>query len=277
MLEFFQKLFFSSSEQPMLEERLLEAKKMEVIGRLSGSVAHDLNNVLGVIAGYNDLISEHSGDNPRLLEYTRELQKATDRASALTMQLLAACRKQVAKRRMVDLNKIIADISEMLLRIAGDKVQLSTHLAPGLRPIEADPVHIDQVLVNLAVNARDAMPSGGKLAIETANIEVTNTFRDRYLGLAPGAHVMLAISDTGTGMDADTKNRLFEPFFTTKEQDKGTGLGLAIVHGIVKQHGGEIRVCSEPGKGTTMKIYLPAQKAEGVREELVLAAGSGSA
>ena len=276
MLEFFQKLFLTSSERPALEERLLEAKKMEVIGRLSGGVAHDLNNVLAVISGYNDLISAQSCDNPRLLGYTRELQKATDRASALTRQLLAASRRQVTKSRVLDLNETIEDMLEMLRRIAGDEVQVSTHLAAGLGLIKAYPAQIDQVLMNLAVNARDAMSSGGKLAIETANIEVTSTFRDRYPGLEPGAHVMLAISDTGTGMDADTKSRLFEPFFTTKEHDKGTGLGLAIVHEIVKQHGGEIRVCSEPGKGTTMKIYLPVHPATASNGQLALAAAASA-
>jgi signal transduction histidine kinase len=177
----------------------------------------------------------------------------------------------------LDLNELITDISAMLRRIAGDRVQVWTHLAQGLRPIHADSGQIDQVLVNLAVNACDAMPSGGKLTIETANVEVTSNFRERYLDLEPGAHVMLAVSDTGTGMDADIKTRLFEPFFTTKEHNKGTGLGLAIVHEIVKQHGGEIRVYSEPGKGTTMKLYLPAYRAEATDNELVMAAGSSSA
>jgi signal transduction histidine kinase len=204
----------------------------------------------------------YANGNARLLEYSRELQKATERASALTNQLLDACKRKGIKREVLNLNDVIGGIYEMLQRIAGDGVEVSRHLAGGLRPIEADSAHLDQILVNLVVNARDAMPSGGKLTIETANIEVTSNFVDRYLGLQPGAHVLLAVSDTGTGMDATVKTRLFEPFFTTKAHDKGTGLGLCIVHEIVKQYGGEIRVYSEPGKGTTMKLYLPAHRAE---------------
>jgi signal transduction histidine kinase len=258
MIEFFQKLFFTHSDQLDLEERLLQARKMEAIGRLAEGVAHDFNNILTAICSYNDLLAAELEGNRRLLEYTCEVQKAAERASSLTRQLLAFGRRHSTKPKLLDLNETIAEIEQMLVRLIGDRVEIITHLATGLRPVSIDPAQMDQVLMNLAVNARDAMPEGGRLTIETANIELINTYRGRYVGVEPGSYVMLSISDTGTGMDPETKSRVFEPFFTTKESEKGTGLGLPIVYGIVKQNGGEILVYSEPGKGTTMKLYFPA-------------------
>lgn len=262
MIDFFQKLFFTQSDRLDLEERLLQARKMEAIGRLAESVAHDFNNILTAIGSYNDLLATELAGSPHLLEYTKEVQKAADRAASLTRQLLAFGKRQPNEPKLLDLNESIADVQPMLMRLVGEKVQVITHFATGLRPLRIDPAQIDQVLMNLAVNGRDAMPAGGRLTIETANVELINTFRGRYVGVEPGSYVMLAISDTGMGMDADTKSRVFEPFFTTKDAEKGTGLGLPIVYAIVKQNGGEILVYSEPGKGTTMKIYFPAVASE---------------
>jgi two-component system, cell cycle sensor histidine kinase and response regulator CckA len=262
MIEFFQKLFFTQSDRLDLEERLLEARKMEAIGRVAESVAHDFNNILTAICSYNDLLASELTGSPRLLEYTSEVQKAADRAASLTRQLLVFGKRQANQPKLLDLNETIVDVQPMLRRLVGDNVHVIAHLASGLRQVRMDPTQIDQVLMNLAVNGRDAMPEGGRLTIETANVELINTFRGRYVGVEPGSYVMLAVSDTGTGMDAATKSRVFEPFFTTKDAEKGTGLGLPIVYAIVKQNGGEILVYSEPGKGTTMKIYFPAAASE---------------
>jgi len=241
-----------------LESQLIQAQKMEAIGRLAGGVAHDFNNLLTVILGYNEMLTEQVKEDPAALDYTREVLQAAERASALTNQLLAFSRRQVSVPRIVDLNQVVAHIDKMLGRIIGEDVELEIRLAPELAPVRADPAHMDQVIMNLAVNSRDAMPSGGKLTIETANVQLTEEYAGSHLDCAPGPYVLLSVSDTGTGMDEATKSRLFEPFFTTKEKGKGTGLGLSIVYGIVKQHGGEILVYSEVGQGTVFKIYLPA-------------------
>lgn len=240
------------------ETQLIQAQKMEAVGRLAGGVAHDFNNLLTVILGYADMLREQWKNDPMAAEFTQEIRRAGERATSLTNQLLAFSRRQVAQPRVVDLNESVRGIEKMLGRIIGEDVQLRTSLAPGLLRVKVDPSHMDQVVMNLAVNSRDAMPDGGVLTIETRNVELDKEYAGAHLGITPGAYVMLALSDTGCGMDAETLARVFEPFFTTKEKGKGTGLGLSIVYGIVKQNGGDVLAYSEPGKGTAFKIYLPA-------------------
>ena len=241
-----------------VEGQLIQAQKMEAVGRLAGGVAHDFNNLLTVILGYEEMLAEHTKEDPAAVEFTREIQHAAQRATALTNQLLAFSRRQVVVPRVVDLNEVVRGIDKMLRRIIGEDVDLRTSLASDLSRVRVDPSNMDQVIMNLAVNSRDAMPGGGSLTIETANVELTEEYAGRHFGAMPGPYVMLAVSDTGCGMDAATQARIFEPFFTTKETGKGTGLGLSIVYGIVKQSGGDVLVYSEPGKGTAFKIYLPA-------------------
>ena len=244
-----------------LERELIQAQKMEAVGRLAGGIAHDFNNLLTVILGYDEILREHVKDDPVALEYAAEISQASERAAGLTNQLLAFSRRQVAAPRVTDLNSIVRNIDKMLKRVIGEDLELETRLDPDLSRVKVDPTHIDQVILNLAVNARDAMPQGGKLTIETANAEITEEYASGHVGIAPGLWVLLAVSDSGVGMDAATRERIFEPFFTTKEKAKGTGLGLSIVYGIVKQSGGEVLVYSEPGHGTVFKIYLPAVQA----------------
>jgi len=203
------------------------------------------------------MIVMEAEDAPTLLEYAQEIQYASERASALTTQLLAFSRRQISQPKVLDLNEVVTHSMKMLRRIIGEDIEIASHLETDLGKVKIDPVHIDQVIMNLAVNARDAMPNGGRLVLETANVRLDEHYIDRHIGVKPGAYVMVAVSDNGTGMTAETRSRLFEPFFTTKEAGKGTGLGLAIVYGVVKQSNGEINVYSEPGKGTTFKIYLP--------------------
>jgi signal transduction histidine kinase/ActR/RegA family two-component response regulator len=241
-----------------VEGQLIQAQKMEAVGRLAGGVAHDFNNLLTVILGYNEMLREAVRQDADASDYANEVLHAAQRASALTNQLLTFSRRQVAMPRVVNLNQVVEEIEKMLRHIIGEDVELHMHLGPALHSVKADPSHVDQVILNLAVNARDAMPAGGRLTIETANVELTGEYAATHLNITPGNYVMLAVSDTGIGMDALTRSRLFEPFFTTKEKDKGTGLGLSIVYGIVKQNSGEIMVYSEPGQGTVFKIYLPA-------------------
>ncbi len=246
-----------------LEKQLIQSQKMEAIGRLAGGVAHDFNNLLTVILGHEELLRAGYGDDPSAVESLSEIHRAGERASALTQQLLAFSRRQIAMVRVLDLNEAVRQTEKMLRRLIGEDVGLALHLAADLPSIKVDPSHIDQVLLNLAVNARDAMPAGGKLTIETARLELDEQYATTHDGASPGTYVMLAVSDTGTGMDEATKAHIFEPFFTTKEAGKGTGLGLSIVYGIVKQNGGEILVYSEPGQGTAFKILLPAVRAAG--------------
>ena len=241
-----------------LENQLIQSQKMEAIGRLAGGVAHDFNNLLTVILGYNEMVREQVKDNSAALEYAGEVLRASERASSLTNQLLAFSRRQVAVPRIVDLNELVGNIDRLLRRIIGEDIQLDLRLDPALSPVKVDPAHMDQVIMNLAVNSRDAMPGGGRLTIETANVNLTEEYAASHIDIRPGPHVLLAVSDTGIGMHAATRSRIFEPFFTTKDKGKGTGLGLSIVYGIVKQNGGEILVYSEPGQGTAFKIYLPA-------------------
>lgn len=232
-------------------------QRLEAVGRLASAVAHDFNNLLTAIAGYGDLLrSSLEGDDQRLADVD-EILKAANRAAGLTRQLLAFSREQVLQPRIVKLNEIVTGIEKMLRRLMSANIELEVPLERNLGLIKADPGQIEQVLLNLCVNARDAMPAGGRLTIQTANVDASS-FESRELSLrAAASYVMLAVSDTGTGMDAQTRARIFEPFFTTKSPDRGTGLGLATVYGIVKQSGGEIDVNSEPGHGTTFKIFFP--------------------
>ncbi len=246
-----------------VEKQLIQAQKMEAVGRLAGGVAHDFNNLLTVILGYSEMLREHLKDDPVGSDYVAEAMHASERASALTNQLLAFSRRQVAMPRVVDLNELVRNIEKMLRRIIGEDVRLELQLDPAVPPVEVDPGHIDQVIMNLAVNSRDAMPDGGRLMIETARVELSEEYASSHVTPAPGAYAVLTVSDTGIGMDAATRAHIFEPFFTTKEQGRGTGLGLSIVYGIIKQNGGEILVYSEPGQGTvfTKLISRPPKRA----------------
>jgi len=245
------------TERKHLEDQLHHAQKMDAIGRLAGGIAHDFNNLLTAINGYADLtLGGLSQDNP-LRDGVENIRKAGDKAAALTRQLLAFGRRQIVETKVLDVNELVENNAKILSRVIGEDIRFVTSLDPALKPIKTDPGQIEQILMNLAVNARDAMPQGGKLTIETRNVYLDDTYAEQHTGAGTGDYVMLAVTDTGCGMDAQTQAQIFEPFFTTKEVGKGTGLGLAIVYGIVKQNNGNIWVYSEPGKGTTLKVYFP--------------------
>lgn len=250
-------VFQDITERKHLEEQLMQAQKMEAIGRLAGGVAHDFNNLLMVIIGYCGMILRRLPDPDPVRHEIGEIKMAGERAAALTAKLLAFSRQQVVRRHVTNLNTVMVDIKELLRRLIGEDIDLSVTIEPGLGLVNADEGQVGQVIMNLAINAREAMPKGGTLTIQMANAVLDQDYARGHLGVSPGRYVMLSVQDTGSGMDAATKARIFDPFFTTKEQGKGTGLGLSTVYGIVKEHDGLVEVDSSPGAGTTMRIYLP--------------------
>jgi len=249
--------FEDINERKLLEDQLRQAMKMEAVGRLAGGVAHDFNNSLAVITGYADLLQLHLAPDDPLRKHAEEIGKAGRRAAALTRQLLGFSRKQVISPVVLDLNAVIEELEKMLHRLIGEDIRVSFKRESKLGRVKVDPGQIEQILMNLAVNSRDAMPQGGRFCIETANVALDETYARQNAYVTPGSYIMLSVSDTGSGMDKETQTHIFEPFFTTKDPGKGTGLGLSTVYGIVKQNNGYIQVYSEPGQGATFKIYFP--------------------
>jgi signal transduction histidine kinase/CheY-like chemotaxis protein len=258
----------SQQEQRKLEDRLRQAHKMEAVGRLAGGVAHDFNNLLTIIRGNSDLLIDREGSDKFHVRCVEQIQKAAGRAVSMTRQLLAFSRMQVLQPRVIELNTIVVEMGKMLPRLIGEDIEYVFFSDPKLAPVKADPGQIEQVILNLAVNARDAMPSGGSLTVRTSNIAIDEIEAGKRPPMTPGKYVLLSVTDTGHGMDEATKSHIFEPFFTTKEVGKGTGLGLATVYGIVKQSGGFIWVVSTPSEGTTFEIYLPQDSGSVSRAEL---------
>jgi two-component system, cell cycle sensor histidine kinase and response regulator CckA len=280
-VEFLEGFVEDISERRALEQQLRQGQKMEAIGRLAGGIAHDFNNLLGVIIGYGDLLLEHAGANNFLRNPAEQIMKAADRASALTRQLLAFSRQQVLEMKVLNLNAVVAEMGIMLQRLLGEDIHLEMALDPELGQVKADEGQIEQVIMNLAVNARDAMPGGGRLLIETQNVSFAEGSAPTKPPMDPGEYVKILVTDSGTGMDAATQAHIFEPFFTTKERGKGTGLGLATVYGFVKQSGGYVWVESEPGAGTTFTIFLPkvsetAERPDASAEPEVPSQGAGT-
>jgi two-component system cell cycle sensor histidine kinase/response regulator CckA len=249
--------FMDITERRLLEDQLTRVQKMEAIGILAGGIAHDFNNLLTALLGYGELMKMDLDKNDPHYYYTEEIMRTATRGSTLTQQLLAFSRKQILQPRVISINTLVANMKRLLRRLIGEDIDLVTKIDPDLGAVRADKGQIEQIIMNLAVNARDAMPHGGKLILETANAFLDENYEQRHLEVKPGPYVMLAVSDNGMGMDAGTQSHIFEPFFTTKKMGQGTGLGLATVYGIVRQSGGYIWIYSEPGQGTTFKIYLP--------------------
>lgn len=243
--------------QAMLEDQLRQAQKMEALGQLAGGVAHDFNNMLTIITGYSDLVINCMGDKDPLVSDVLAIKEAGDRAATLTSQLLTFGRRQVLQYSSIDLNEIIARSRDMLRRMIGEDIRFEVDLQPGHHYVKTDPGQFDQVLVNLIVNARDAMPHGGRLRIETAVIALDRPLTNRFLNLEPGEYIRLRVADSGEGITDDVLNRIFEPFYTTKDKGKGTGLGLSMVYSLIDQSGGQIDVASRPGEGTSFDVYLP--------------------
>jgi CheY-like chemotaxis protein len=251
-----------------LEQQIRQAHKIEAIGRLAAGIAHDFNNFLMIIDASAELLQAENGGTARGEPHLRQIRETVRKAAGMTKQLLTFSRKQVLQPGAVDLNPVVEEFWNMLPRLLGEEIETKLSLAPNLRTVSADRGQVEQVLMNLAVNARDAMPRGGRLDVETANFELTEEFADQYgTKVPPGNYGMLAVSDTGMGMDAETQSRIFEPFFTTKELGRGTGLGLSIVYGIVKQSGGFLSVSSEPGKGSTFRVFLPCKQVQPDNDE----------
>jgi two-component system cell cycle sensor histidine kinase/response regulator CckA len=255
------------SDRRRLEDQLRQSQKMEAVGQLAGGVAHDFNNLLTAILGYCNLMLDDVAREDPLRGDLEEIRSAGERAAALTRQLLAFSRRQMLQPQVVNINVLVKQIEKLLRRLLSEGVELVTALASELDSVIVDPASVEQILVNLAVNSRDAMPDGGRLTIETSNVELDSLYADTHMTVVPGRYVMVAVGDTGQGMDVETKKRVFEPFFTTKEQGKGIGLGLATVYGIVKQSGGYIWVYSEPAHGTVFKVYLPSAESAAPVEE----------
>jgi signal transduction histidine kinase/ActR/RegA family two-component response regulator len=250
-------LIVDITDRKLLENRLQQSHRMEAVGRLAGGIAHDFNNLLTIIKGYAEMALNRPGVPPEFTADVHQIGNAAERASTLIRQLLAFSRKQVLQPKSLDLNSIVESLDKLLNRLMGADIQMKTACSANIGRVKADPAQIEQVIMNLVVNARDAMPKGGRLTIETANVDLDANYARDHVSVKPGPYVMLAVSDTGMGMDAETQAHIFEPFYTTKGGGRGTGLGLSTVYGIVKQSGGYIWVYSEPGKGTTFKVYLP--------------------
>jgi len=265
------------TQRKTLEEQLFQSRKLEAVGRLAGGVAHDFNNLLTVIGGNDRFLLNQLSTLDPLRGYAEEILKATERATALTRQLLAFSRRQVIRPQVFQVNEVIQLSEKMMNRLVGEGIEVVYHLGPDAGQVRMDPSQLDQVLLNLLINARDAMPNGGRALVETSRVDLGEDYARMHFGVPPGPRVLLAVSDTGTGMDAETQRHIFEPFFTTKSQENGTGLGLATVYGIVKQNGGDIWVYSEVGVGSTFKVYLPRieQESEMSHPEPAVAKDSG--
>jgi two-component system cell cycle sensor histidine kinase/response regulator CckA len=262
------------NEQASLKNQFLQAQKMEAVGRLAGGVAHDFNNMLTAIMGYCEIVMMSFRETDPIFLHLEGIRKSAERAANLTRQLLAFSRKQVLQLRVLNLNHVVADLEKMLLRLIGEDIDLVINLDPALKTVKADPGQIEQILMNLVINARDAMPRGGRLSIQTANVYLDEAFTRHRMALLPGPYVRVSVIDQGLGMAPETLPHIFEPFFTTKDASKGTGLGLSTVYGIVKQSGGHIEVASKPGEGAVFDIYFrqAGEAAEEPRRRMTTAA-----